>query len=60
MSSIDGEVGEIKENDNKQIDMVGSAQVSELNRMLLTKFFLTLLPFIDELNRWRDGRDYGT
>jgi hypothetical protein len=42
MSSIDGEVGEIKENDNKQIDMVGSAQVSELNRMLLTKFFLKL------------------
>lgn len=51
MSSIDGEVEEIKENDNKQIDMVGSSQVSEFNRMLLTKFFLTLLPFIDELNR---------
>jgi hypothetical protein len=45
MSSIDGEVEEIKENDNKQIDMVGSSQVSEFNRMLLTKFFINSTTF---------------
>jgi hypothetical protein len=60
MSSTVTEVGEIKETDKNQIDIVASTQVRELFENVvnaLNNIYHLILPCIDGLNRCLDGRE---